>query len=62
MKFSAKLKVDLDWIDTRLTWMNLYNDKSLNILFSHEISMIWTPRIVFVNTENGESTTPDNKS
>ena len=51
MQFSAELKLELDWIDARLTWMNLYKYKSLNIMFDHEKSMIWTPKIVFVNTE-----------
>ena len=62
MQFSAKLKLDLDWIDTRLTWMNLYKDKSLNMLFGYEKSMIWTPEIIFVNTENEETTKADNSS
>ena len=42
--------------------MNLYNDKRLNILSEYEISMIWTPKVVFVNTENEETTKPDNSS
>ena len=52
MQFSALFKIDLDWVDTRLTWTNLYKDKRLNMLSAHESSMIWTPKIVFINTEN----------
>ena len=62
MRFSALLKIDLDWVDTRLTWMNLYKSKRLNILSGHESSMIWTPKIVFYNTEKGKTTKPDNRS
>ena len=62
MKFSAKFNLYLDWFDTRLTWMHLLKNKSLNILSDDEISIIWTPLLVFKNTENEEMTKTDNKS
>ena len=52
----------MDWFDTRLTWMNLFENKSLNFLFDFEIFKIWTPTLVFTNTENEEKTRMDNDS
>ena len=62
MKFSTRLKLDLDWVDTTLTRMNLYKDKRLNILSGSEVAMIWSPTIVFVTTENGDKAKADNSS
>ena len=62
MQFSSKFRLDSEWIDPRLTWMNLFKDKRLDILSEYDIIMIWTPKVVFVNTENEETTKPDNSS
>ena len=45
----VKLNVSVNWIDTRLTKMNLVDDKGKNILDSGEISKIWIPNLVFKN-------------
>ena len=62
MKFEVKFELFIDWFDKRLTWMHLLNNKSLNILIDDEISKIWTPTLVFKNTEQEEMTRFDNSS
>ena len=32
MNFSAKLKSSIKWVDSRLTWMTLMDNRGLNIL------------------------------
>ena len=32
MKILIKLNLSINWLDTRLTWMNLVDNKDLNIL------------------------------
>ena len=63
MKFSAKLKLSINWFDSRLTWMNLMDNRGLNILTESEISNIWVPELLFTNTaENLKTDKADRKS
>ena len=62
MKFEMKFNLLVDWIDSRLTWMNLLTNKSLNLLFDDEIAKMWVPTLVFRNTEQEVKTTADNDS
>ena len=51
LKYSIKFYLNLEGFDSRLTWMDLHDSKSVNILDASQISSIWLPRLVFKNTE-----------
>ena len=44
-RFRVKLNVRLQWYDKRLTYQNLREDYSLNMLDSEEFESIWFPKV-----------------
>ena len=46
----------MEWVDHRLEYHNLHQGAAPNILAHHELQKIWTPSLVFANTENREVT------
>ena len=48
--FSVKFKLSMSWIDPRLTFLNLKEDTSMNIVAPIEATKIWYPVVVFINT------------
>ena len=54
MYFLLKFDVWLRWIDSRLQYQDLDKDHYLNILSEKEISQIWTPTLVFENSNEGQ--------
>ena len=46
-----KYQLTLVWQDKRLTYLNLKNESSLNMVSHEEASHIWYPIIVFGNTQ-----------
>ena len=42
-------KLGLRWYDTRIYFRDLNNVNSLNSLSSHDMEIIWTPRLGFTN-------------
>ena len=48
--FSVKFKLTMSWIDPRLTFLNLKEDTSMNIVAPAEAAKIWYPVVVFINT------------
>ena len=48
--FSVKFKVTMIWIDPRLSFLNLKNDTSINIVAPEEAKKIWYPVVMFINT------------
>ena len=62
MKYSVKFNLNLKWFDSRLTWKDLHEKKSVNILNPSEISSIWLPRLIFKNTEKELETRIDNST
>ena len=48
--FSVKFKVTMTWIDPRLSFLNLKNDTSMNIVAPEEAKKIWYPVVMFINT------------
>ena len=50
------------WLDQRLKWQNLKQDTNMNILNKQESSMIWFPEVIFVNNNNVQRITRDDKS
>lgn len=47
--FDSTLKLRLQWVDGRLSFLNLKQIRSLNILSNAEIKGIWTPKVFFSN-------------
>ena len=48
--FCVKFKLTLTWKDPRLTFLNLKEDSSMNIVSPVEAAKIWYPVVVFMNT------------
>ena len=62
MKYSVKFYLNLKWFDSRLTWLDLHESKSVNTLDPSELSSIWLPRLIFKNTEKELETKMDNST
>ena len=54
-----KFKISLQWSDARITFYNIKPDEKLNSLSLEEQLSIWTPTIVFWNTEKQLRTVND---
>jgi hypothetical protein len=52
----------LHWQDSRLEIIDLHKDDNLNILSGAFKDDIWTPRLIFFNTEERASTLADEKT
>ena len=48
--FSVKFKLVMTWTDPRLTFLNLKEDTTMNIVAPTEAANIWYPTVVFINT------------
>ena len=48
--FSVKFKLSMSWIDPRLTFLNIKEDTSMNIVSPTQAAKIWYPIVVFINT------------
>ena len=51
-----QLGLEMEWMDPRLEYHNLHPGPGVNILPYDELKNIWTPSLVFVNTENTDTT------
>ena len=60
--FSCQLRLFLSWTDQRLQFNNLKMESTLNSMSSEEKAAIWTPRIIFKNTELRDGVKNDEKS
>ena len=60
--FSVSFDQDAEWIDPRLVYHNIKRNTDLNVLSSKERGAIWTPKIVFYNTEEKEESEADKKT
>ena len=49
MKYTAHLKVESRWYDSRIKFRNLKLDRS-NLLVKNEIDQIWTPQLLFLGS------------
>ena len=52
----------MEWFDPRITFHNLHDDQGLNTLIEEEKKKIWTPSLVFYNTDRTVQTTVDKES
>ena len=60
--FRSKYYLTTSWYDSRLSFHNLKRNKQRNILGKGEQSSIWTPQMVFSNTNNNDETATDNRT
>ena len=54
-----KFKISLQWMDARVSFYNIKADETMNSLSLDEQLMLWTPTIVFWNTEQQLKTVND---
>ena len=54
-----KFKISLQWMDARVNFYNIKTDENMNSLSLEEQMTIWTPTIVFWNTEEQLKTIND---
>ena len=62
MLFRVKFALSMEWFDSRITFHNLHGNQLLNTLIDDEKQRIWTPTMIFVNTDESTRTTTDKKS
>ena len=49
--FSFKFEILLTWRDNRVTFQNLRNDSTYNLLRQNEVRMLWLPLVIYWNTD-----------
>ncbi|ROT78797.1 putative glycine receptor subunit alpha-4 isoform X3 [Penaeus vannamei] len=49
LTFVASMQLKLRWQDTRLNFLNLHDDRTLNLLSEEAVASVWTPRVFFRN-------------
>ena len=54
-----KFKISLQWMDARVSFYNIKVDETINSLSLDEQLILWTPTIVFWNTEQQLKTVND---
>ena len=54
-----KFKINLQWMDARVSFYNIKIDETMNSLSLEEQTKLWTPTIVFWNTEEQLKTVND---
>ena len=51
-----------EWFDPRIEYYNLHKNQGLNTLVQDEKQLIWTPTLIFDNTDEKTRTTTDRES
>ena len=59
--FKVSFKLHSTWFEPRIVYVNLKHDQDLNTLTEQEKKDIWSPDIVFANTESQDSVVIDRK-
>lgn len=49
--YVTTLSLNLRWKDIRLNYLNLHDDRTLNLLSRESVASIWTPRVFFSNAQ-----------
>ena len=57
-----KFKINLQWMDARVSFYNIKPDENMNLLSLDEQLALWTPSIVFWNTKEQLMTINDKKT
>ena len=60
--FRTQYKLFMEWKDPRITFWNLKNDTTLNIMTSSEKESIWMPTLMFFNTDKKSRTIMDQET
>ena len=53
---SFKFMITLEWRENRVTYQNLKNDSTNNMLSQEEVNILWLPRVIYWNTDQEETT------
>ncbi|XP_018017133.2 glutamate-gated chloride channel subunit beta [Hyalella azteca] len=62
-RFNVELKLRFIWMDPRLKFKYLKDDRELNILQPHEMNeYIWVPEISFIDSEGNNNSVVDSKT
>ena len=56
-KITFKFAISLGWYEHRALYHNLKDENSYNVLNDDEIQTIWTPYVIYENTDNDEAVT-----
>ncbi|XP_042218234.1 uncharacterized protein LOC121863580 [Homarus americanus] len=59
LTFDTTLALNLRWKDVRLNYLNLHDDRTLNLLSNEAVGNIWTPRVFFSNAHGNVFTNLD---
>ena len=59
---TLQLKLTVEWIDSRLEYVDLNSNQNLNRLTPLEMDEIWMPTLVFTNTKMRQEADFKNKS
>ena len=62
MLFRNQYRLYMEWFDSRVTFYNLQENQGLNTLIQEEKDRIWTPSLIFDNTDQKVRTTTDEES
>ena len=62
MLFRNQFKLYMEWSDSRVTFYNLQENSVLNTLVEEEKKKIWTPSLIFDNTDQKVRTRMDEES
>lgn len=57
-----KFRISLKWMDSRVTYYNIKKEDTLNSLSLEEQLLLWTPTVIFWNTEKQLKTVNDENS
>ena len=62
LTIDIKFTISLEWYETnRITYYNLKPKISANALSEEEMNSIWTPYVIYTNTDNNEATKVNHK-
>ena len=62
LTIDLKFTISLEWYETdRITYHNLKQKLSSNILSDEEMADIWTPYVIYITTDDNEATKIDHK-
>ena len=61
-KFHAKFQLVFEWFERRITWHNLKEEETLNVLSEHFFQKLFVPTLLFKNTKTMERTKLDSET
>ena len=62
LTIDLKFTINLHWYETkRVSYHNLKPELSLNVLSDEEMNSLWTPFVIYTNTDNNDATKVNHK-